>query len=296
MEKILSKVKHIYLVGIGGIGMSGLAFLLKDKGYNVCGCDQKEGSNVAALRKEGIRVDLGHSKENISDGIELVIYSSAVSDDNPELIAARNKNIPVVKRGELLSYLCQDQKVIAVSGSHGKTTTTSLLSYLLTSLDMNPTVFVGGVPLNYHRHAWIGQEYFLIETDESDGSFLHYHPWISIITNIDYEHMDHYQSADRLHESFAKFANQTKDAVIGCGDDPVVAEVIAKRKNITFGFGQNNTVRALDVAVDEGHTQFTLVINNEEAGKVTIPLLGNHNVLNVLAALAFFYSIEYGLS
>ena len=296
MEKILSKVKHIYLVGIGGIGMSGLAFLLKDKGYQVCGSDQKEGSNVAALRKEGVRVDLEHNAQNISDDIELVVYSSAVNDDNPELITARDKNIPVIKRGELLSYLCQDQKVVAVSGSHGKTTTTSLLSYLLTSLGMNPTVFVGGVPLNYHRHAWVGQEYFLIETDESDGSFLHYHPWTSIITNIDYEHMDHYQSVDKLHESFVQFSNQTKDLVIGCGDDPVVAEVIAKRKNITFGFGKNNTVRVQGITVDKGHTQFTLVINNEEIGRVTIPLLGDHNVLNVLAALAFFYSIDYDLN
>ena len=190
MEKILSKVKVVHFVGIGGIGMTGLAFLLKDRGLKVRGSDIKDSGNTELLRREGIEVFIGHKKENVLPDTELIVYSSAVRPDNPELVAAGDFSIPIVKRGQLLGEVCEDKKTIAVAGSHGKTTTTSLTAYVLERLGYSPAFFVGGIPLNNNaRNALWGGEYFVIETDESDGSFLYYHPWVSIVTNIDKEHL-----------------------------------------------------------------------------------------------------------
>jgi len=187
MEEILSKVSKIYLVGIGGVGMSGLALLLNDRGIKVAGSDIRRSYTIDILEKSGIKVHIGHDPKQIDPQTDILVYSSAINNNNPEIIFAKEKGIRLIKRGTLLGYICKDKRTVSVSGSHGKTTTTSLIGYLLSALDYKPTVFVGGLPLNYSRGAFWGDDYFVIETDESDGSFLQYHPFVSIITNIDKE-------------------------------------------------------------------------------------------------------------
>ncbi|NQT28841.1 MAG: UDP-N-acetylmuramate--L-alanine ligase, partial [Candidatus Omnitrophica bacterium] len=228
MEGLLSKVKNIYLVGIGGIGMSGLAFLLKERGFHVKGSDAKESTNVKMLRSQGIEVFIGHKEDQVTSDTDILGYSSAIGEENPEIIQAKKTGVTIFQRAKLLAALCQGKKTIAISGSHGKTTTTSLLGHLLTALDYKPAVFIGGLPLNYSRGAWWGDDYFVIEADESDGSFLEFNPWVSIITNIDSEHLDYYRSIENLKKSFLEFAQNTKDKVIGWGDQPYVAELISK--------------------------------------------------------------------
>jgi len=288
MEAVLSGVKHIYLIGIGGIGVGGLALLLKDKGFKVSGSDMCENHMTALLRENGIDVFIGHRREHMGVDVDLVGYSSAIKQDNPEIAEAQRRGVTIVPRGKLLGLLSWDKKVIAVSGSHGKTTTTSFIGYIMTSLGYAPTVFVGGVPLNYDRHAWWGKDYFVIETDESDGSFLYYNPWVSIITNIDHEHLDYYRSIEKLRQSFLQFAYQTKGMVIGCGDEPTVMDIVQKAGGTLYGFARHNKVSASRVWFDGRHTCFDLFIDQKYVCPVSIPLLGTHNVLNTLAVIAFF--------
>lgn len=287
MEKILSKLKKVYLIGIGGIGMSGLAFLLKERGYIVSGSDIKESYTLAKLREQGIEVFLGHDPNNIKD-VGLICFSSAVKEDNPEILHAKENNIPTVHRAQLLALISSEKKTIAVTGSHGKTTTTSLLGFVLSSLGYKPAVFVGGVPLNYDVHAWWGNEYFVIEADESDGSFLNYDPEVSIITNIDYEHLDYYKDMDALRGAFSKFARKTKGVVIGYGDDDDLFAILRDANSITYGFKPHNRVQARDLKFYNGFMNFDLVIDNTKE-RVRIPLLGEHNVLNALAVISFLF-------
>ncbi|MEM7816577.1 MAG: UDP-N-acetylmuramate--L-alanine ligase [Candidatus Aenigmatarchaeota archaeon] len=296
MEKVLSGIKNIHLIGIGGIGMTGLALLLKEKGFKIRGSDIQESFNTHLLKDEGIEVFIGHSKDNLSLDVDLVSYSSAIKADNPELIEAKQRNLIVLKRGELLGLLSWDKKTIAVSGSHGKTTTTSMLGYLLTSLGYLPTVFIGGMPLNYRKNAWWGRDYFVIETDESDGSFLYYNPWISVITNIDYEHLDYYREIENLRKSFLKFAHQTKELVIGCGDDPNVKEILKIVDGLSYGFLEENKFRAQGYYFDGNYTNFDLLIEGKFIRKVKIPLLGEHNVLNTLGVLSVLFSMGVDLN
>lgn len=289
MEGLLSKVKNVYLVGIGGIGMSGLALLLKDRGFQVKGSDRKESANVEMLRSEGIEVFIGHKQEQISDDTDILGYSSAIGEENPEIIQAKRNGINIFKRAKLLAELCQGRKTIAISGSHGKTTTTSLLGYLLTVLGHKPAVFVGGLPLNYSRGAWWGEDYFVIEADESDGSFLEFNPWVSIITNIDCEHLDYYGSVENLQKSFLEFAQNTRDKVIGWGDRPYLADLISKVEGISFGWERGNLLRGVNFKFDSGFSCFDLYIKEKFVFSVKVPLVGRHNCLNVLAVFAFFY-------
>jgi UDP-N-acetylmuramate--alanine ligase len=298
MDKILSGIKKIHLVGIGGIGVSGLAFLLKDKGYEVTGSDAQENYNTRVLSNAGIKVYIGHNTQNLSADTDLVCYSSAVKSDNPEISEAIKRGITILPRGKLLGLLCADKKTIAVSGSHGKTTTTALIAYLLTALGYKPTVFVGGLPLNYERNAWWGDEYFVIETDESDGSFLCYNPWVSIITNIDHEHLDYHKTIDNLEKSFLQFATQTKNLVIGCGDELMVKGILSKVNGDSYGFAENNKIRGVNISFKKinipnndgaiGFTSFDFLREDKFISRVDIPLLGVHNVLNTLAVLTLF--------
>jgi UDP-N-acetylmuramate--alanine ligase len=307
MDKVLSGVKNIHLVGIGGIGVSGLALLLKDKGFVVRGSDIQETYNIKMLKRAGVEVYIGHKSENLKSDTDLVCYSSAVKSDNPEIQEAIKRGITILPRGKLLGLLCWDKKTIAISGSHGKTTTTALIGYLLTALGHKPTVFVGGLPLNYERNAWWGQDYFAIETDESDGSFLCYNPWVSIITNIDYEHLDYHKDIESLKKSFLQFAYQTKELVIGCGDDPAVAEILPQVNGLSYGFLPYNRVSAANIAFEtdmpiqgllssKGYTCFDFFIDKKFINRVKIPLLGTHNVLNTLAVLSFFDYLGEDLS
>ncbi|UCD15514.1 MAG: UDP-N-acetylmuramate--L-alanine ligase [Candidatus Omnitrophota bacterium] len=295
MEKILSGVKNIYLIGIGGIGMSGLAHLLKDRGFNIKGSDICDSSYVKMVREAGIEVFIGHNKENITQDIDLVGYSSAVKEDNPEILQARRRGITVLKRAELLGLLSWDRKIIAVAGSHGKTTTTSLIGYLLTSLGYQPAMFVGGFPLNYARNAWWGKDYFVIETDESDASFLYYNPWVSIITNIDYEHLDHHKTMENLRDSFLKFAYQTKEKVFGWGECLFVRQIISEVGGWSFGWGKDNKVSGRNFRFEKGMSNFDLFVDEEFIAPVSTHLLGESNATNILAAFSFFHFIGQDL-
>lgn len=296
MDKVLSNIKNIYLIGIGGIGMSGLAILLKDKGYSVKGSDIVESYVTKMLEKEGVEVFIGHRKENIAEDTHLVCYSSAIKEDNPEMVEAKKRGINILQRGKLLGLISWDKKTIAVSGSHGKTTTTSLMGYMLTSLGFGPTVFVGGLPLNYTRNAWWGEEYFVIEADESDGSFLYYNPWVSVITNIDHEHLDYYKNIDNLKESFLQFAYQAKGAVIGCGDNLLVMDILKKVNGISYGFGKENIIRADNFYFDGEFSCFDFLSEQKFISQIKIPLLGKHNALNTIAVLSFLKYMGQDLS
>jgi UDP-N-acetylmuramate--alanine ligase len=295
MEEIFSGIKNIYLIGIGGVGMSGLALLLRDKGFIVKGSDIKENANVKMLRNKGIEVFIGHRRENISSDIQLLGYSSAIDKDNPEIREAEKRGIPILKRSQILKFISIGKKTIAVAGSHGKTTVTSLLSYLLTSLGYHPTVFVGGLPLNYSSGAWWGGDYFVIETDESDGSFLEFDPWVSIITNIDYEHLDYYHNIENLQRSMLRFASQTTEKVLGCGDDAYVRKIISDTDGLSYGFGKENKLKGKNLFFDGKFSYFDVFIEDDFFLNVKIPLLGEHNVLNTLGVLSFFFYIGENL-
>jgi len=297
MEEVLpvglfsGKVKNIHLVGIGGVGMSSLALLLKEKGFNITGSDIFLGPRVKELINSGIKVNIGHSKENLGSDIHIVGYSSAVRPANPEIKEARDKGMAVLKRGRLLAELCNSAKTIAVAGSHGKTTTTSLIAYLLSSLGYNPAVFLGGTALNDFGPPAHSSSYFVVETDESDASFLYCKPWVSVITNIDKEHLEHYRSFKALKESFFKFAGQAKDKVIGWSGQPYLSEIISQAKGISFGFSSSSLVRAKNFSFKEGFSYFDLYIKEDFILSARSPLLGEHNCLNALAAFAFLYHI-----
>jgi len=288
MAKFLSKVKNIYLIGIGGVGMSGLALLLRERGFRVFGSDCSDFSLMKMLRKKNIEVLIGHKRANIRSDIDLVGYSSAIGENNPEMIEAKQRGITILNKGKLLAELCSDSKAIAISGSHGKTTTTSLTGYLLMSLGYKPSVFLGGTSLNYSQGAWWGSDYFVIEADESDKSFLDYKPYFSIITNIDKEHLDGYKNMNNLRNTFLKFASQTKEKVFGWGDQDYVRQIISAAKGWSFGKGEHNIVRAANLNCHNDCSTFDLYIRNKFVIAIKTPLLGEYNCFNTLGALAFF--------
>lgn len=286
MKDVLTDIKKIYLVGIGGVGMSGLALLLHDRGYSVSGCDQRQSSNTKLLEQEGIEVFIGHDARHIDADVDLLVYSSAIRSDNPEIKEAERRNIRIIKRGELLAQLSLTKQTIAVAGSHGKTTTTALMGYALAALGYKPTVFVGGLPLNYSRGAWWGDDYFVIETDESDGSFLHLRPQMSILTNVDHEHLDYYHTYENLEDSFRQFAANTTQMVFAWGDQPLLLDIVKDKKGVSFGWGEHNQISGRNFQYDGFFSCFDLFIRQTYLFPVKIPLLGQHNCLNTLAVFA----------
>ena len=220
MEKILyGNMKRFHLVGVGGIGMFGLCKLLIDKGCRVSGSDLVENEYVVSLVKSGLVFSKGHCADAITKDIECLCYSSAVGDDNPEISRARELKIPVVKRARLLSEIVEGSAVIGICGSHGKTTTSALLSFVLKELGFNVGAYLGGVLINFKETAWWGRDLFIVELDESDGSFLHFKPEYAIITNIDREHIDYYKTEENIRNSFTKFILNVQISVVACGDD-----------------------------------------------------------------------------
>ena len=275
--------------------MSGLALLLKEKGFSLTGSDIKESYNTLRLQQAGIKVAIGHNKNNV-EGADLVCYSSAVGESNPELEAARILGIKIFQRAELLALLCRGKKTIAISGSHGKTTTSSLVAHCLLSLGYKPAVFVGGIPLNYENNAWWGNDYFVVEADESDASFLNFSPQYSIITNIDYEHIAHYRTLDNLKNAFWRFSLNTENKVIGCQDNVYVKELGERLDNfISYGFGKDNLFRAQDIFFDGKNMHFNFFVGGSFYGEFSLPLLGRHNVSNALASLTLFFLLGFDL-
>lgn len=291
------KTKHIHFVGIGGIGMSGIAELLLNLGYRVSGSDLKQSQTTMHLQKLGGRIDKGHRQESI-EGADVVVTSSAIGGDNVEVVAARNAGIPIIQRAEMLAELMRMKKYgIAIAGSHGKTSTTSMVSWLLFNAGLDPTIVVGGKVDSLGGNAKLGQGEFLVaEADESDGSFLKLAPVIEVITNIDLEHLDYFDDIDHIKRSFLEFIAKVPfyGAVILCLDDRNVADILPsiKKRTLTYGLTPQADICAEKIEFTEGRAWFTVMQQERQLGKVSIAPPGRHNVYNALAAVCVGLELE----
>lgn len=286
---MFKKYKHIHFVGIGGIGMSGIAQVLVTLGYKVTGSDLKKSSVTRDLTKRGAKIFIGHKAENIN-GAHLVVVSSAVNEANPEVKEARKLSIPIVPRAEMLAELMRLKYGIAVAGTHGKTTTTSLIATVLTKAGMDPTIIVGGKVNSFKTNARLGKGEFLVaEADESDRSFIKLSPTIAVITNIDPEHMENYRDFDHVRDTYLAFANKVPfyGTVVACSDHPEVAKLIPimERRVVTYGFDSGDFM-AKEVKQSEGKLTFKVEHKGTELGEIGLAVPGRHNVLNALASVA----------
>ena len=292
------KISTIHFVGIGGIGMSGIAEVLLNLGYTVTGSDIWESDTVSRLRQLGARITIGHSAENVKSA-GVVVISSAINPDNPEVTGAQDLNIPVIPRAEMLAELMRQKYGIAVAGSHGKTTTTSMTAAVLSCGDLDPTLVVGGKVRTLGSNARLGKsKYMVVEADESDGSFLMLSPVISVLTNIDQEHMDHYGSMDNLENAFISFLNKIPfyGLSVLCVDCPHVSKLANEflKRSVTYGFSEDASLRAENVKVSGFETGFTVIEAGKELGNVKLSVPGKHNAQNALAAIAV--GMELGMS
>ncbi len=281
----------IHFVGIGGIGMSGIAEVMLNLGYTVQGSDLRDGPILERLRGLGATIHIGHAPENLGDA-QVVVISSAVKAGNPELDAARVRALPVVRRAEMLAELMRLRWNVAVAGTHGKTTTTSLVAALLDAGGMDPTVINGGIIQSYGSNARMGEgRWMVVEADESDGTFVKLPATIAIVTNIDPEHMDHYGDLDALRDGFEAFVSNIPfyGAFVACIDHPEVQSLVGRvtdRRVVTYGTSRQADIRAENVAYVDGHMQFDVVLRDgERHDGMLIPMPGEHNVLNALAAI-----------
>jgi UDP-N-acetylmuramate--alanine ligase len=293
-------VKQIHFVGIGGAGMSGIAEVLHNLGYRITGSDQSESATTRALARLGIRVAIGHDAAHIA-GAEAVVTSSAVKGDNPEVMAARSKRVPVVPRAVMLAELMRLKQGIAIAGTHGKTTTTSLVTSVLAEAGVDPTFVIGGRLNAAGTNSRLGAgDYIVVEADESDASFLNLLPVMAVVTNIDTDHMEAYgHDFAKLKQAFVEFIHKMPfyGAAILCADDPGVRSIMpmVSRPIVTYGFGADSMIRAVDVVADAGTMRFTVQRRNGVRMPdltVTLNLPGDHNVLNALAAIAVAAELE----
>jgi UDP-N-acetylmuramate--alanine ligase len=289
--KILGKVRHVHFVGIGGIGMSGIAELLLNLGYTVSGSDIKESQVTKRIIRLGGEVFHGHRPGNI-EGADVVVYSSAVPPDNPELMEADDRNIPVISRAEMLAELMRLKYGVAVAGAHGKTTTTTMIASILTAGNLDPTVIIGG-RLNIWggSNAKLGQGDILVaESDESDGSFMALSPAIAVVTNIDLEHVDHYGSMENIRTAFVNFINKIPfyGKAILCMDNEEIQNIIprVKKSYITYGKSAQSDIRARDTKKEGLTVDFEVIRHGSSLGRVLVGMPGDHSVLNALAAIA----------
>lgn len=291
-----SRVGNIHMIGIGGSGMSGIAEVLINMGFTVTGSDLAAGAPVKRLLKMGAQVFIGHGADNVSDA-DVVVKSTAISDDNPELVKARELGIPIIPRAEMLAELMRLRTGIAVAGTHGKTTTTSLLATIFTEAGLDPTVIIGGRLNTFGSNARLGDGQFLIaEADESDGSFLCLAPIITVVTNVDKDHLDFYNDQEAIDQSFRKFMNAIPfyGMNIVCGDDPGVKRLLPsiKRPCMTYGLEKGNRLRA-EILSCEVRSLFKVFLDEELLGEVSLAQPGKHNVLNALGAIGV--ALEAGL-
>ena len=306
MKGVGTDIGTIHFVGIGGIGMSGIAEVMHNLGYKVQGSDIAEGASVERLRARGITVHVGHVRENV-DGVAVVVTSTAVRRTNPEVAAALEARIPVVRRAEMLAELMRLKSTVAVAGTHGKTTTTSMIATVLDVGGIDPTVINGGIIEQYGSNARLGDsDWMVVEADESDGSFLRLDGTIAVVTNIDPEHLDHYGDFDGVKRAFVEFIHNVPfyGAAILCVDHPVVQAVIGEvrdRKVVTYGFSLQADICGVNVRPEDGGNTFDVIVRqrgpkNESADRriegVRLPMPGRHNVQNALAAIAV--AIEMG--
>ncbi|MBK9009492.1 UDP-N-acetylmuramate--L-alanine ligase [Novosphingobium sp.] len=295
MKGVGTDIGTIHFVGIGGIGMSGIAEVMHNLGYTVQGSDIAEGYVVEGLRARGIKVMIGHAAENLGDAA-VVVTSTAVKRDNPEVAAALENRIPVVRRAEMLAELMRLKRTVAVAGTHGKTTTTSMIAALLDAGGVDPTVINGGIINSYGSNARLGaSEWMVVEADESDGSFLRLDGTIAVVTNIDPEHLDHYGSFDAVKDAFVEFIENVPfyGCAVLCIDHPEVQAVIPKvrdRRVVTYGFSAQADVRGENVQPYPGGNRFDAVLRQRDGSHrriegIELPMPGRHNVQNALAAV-----------
>jgi len=285
------KTKHIHFVGIGGIGMSGIAELLINLGYEVSGSDLKDTAITKNLASLGGHIFCEHKSENVK-GADVVVYSSAVRRDNPEILEAKECYIPVIPRAEMLAELMRLKYGVAIAGAHGKTTTTSMVASILTCGQLDPTVVIGGrLDIWGGSNAKLGQGDILVaEADESDGSFLILSPTIAVVTNIDYEHIDHYGDMDAIRETFTTFINKIPfyGVAILCLDNEEIQRIIPrlKKRCLTYGLTTQADLRGMDLEKEELRVSFDVLYHNSSLGRMVVEMPGEHNVLNALAAIA----------
>ncbi len=303
MKALGTDIGTIHFIGIGGIGMSGIAEVMHQLGYKVRGSDVAENYVVEKLRKKGIRVAIGHRPENLGDAA-VVVCSTAIKPDTPEILAAIERRLPRVRRAEMLAELMRMQKTIAVAGTHGKTTTTSMIACLLDAGGIDPTVINGGIINRYGSNARLGKsDWMVVEADESDGSFLRLDGTIAVVTNIDPEHLEHYGDFERTKDAFIEFVENVPfyGLAVMCIDHPEVQNLIGRirdRRIVTYGFSALADIRADNVETADGGSRFDAIILERGDERRTIegirlPMPGRHNVLNALAAIAV--GIELGL-
>ncbi len=303
--RLPTQLGPIHFVGIGGIGMSGIAEVLLNLGYKVQGSDAAENANVARLRERGASVRIGHDAANLGNA-EVVVVSTAIRRDNPELMAARSARLPVVRRAEMLAELMRLKHCVAIAGTHGKTTTTSLVATLLDAGRFDPTVINGGIINAYGTNARLGGgDWMVVEADESDGTFLKLPADVTVVTNIDPEHLDHFGTFDAIKAAFRTFVENIPfyGFAVMCLDHPTVQELVGKiedRRVITYGETPQADVRLVDIDLTGGVSRFSVVIRDRKTQGVTrlddlvMPMPGLHNALNATAALAVAY--ELGMS
>jgi len=289
---------RIHFIGVGGSGMSGLAEVLLNMGYQVTGSDLKGSDVTDRLVRLGGRVFIGHAATNV-EGAQVVVYSSAVRRENPELVAARASGVPVIARADMLAELMRMKYGVAVGGSHGKTTTTSMVASVLSRGGLDPTIVVGGRLRAIGANAILGHGRFMVaEADESDGSFLRLAPAVTVVTNIDREHLDHYAGLPEILQAFVYFANRVPfyGVSVLCVDDPNVRAMVEQvsKRTCLYGTREEADVRAVDVTLRPDGARFGVVAAGERLGDVTIHVPGRHNVLNALAAVAVGLELEVG--
>ena len=295
--KLPRDIGPVHFVGIGGIGMSGIAEVLANLGYTVTGSDVADSANVKRLRDKGIKVAIGHNADNL-DGVDVVVVSSAIKPDNPELIAARAKRLPVVRRAEMLAELMRLKSCVAVAGTHGKTTTTSMVATLLDAGGFDPTVINGGIINAYGTNARLGAgDWMVVEADESDGTFLKLPADIAIVTNVDAEHLDHFKTFQNVQDAFVAFMENVPfyGFVVMCTDHPIVQRLagrVVDRRIITYGENPQADVRLTDLEHANGKSQFSVVFRDRDGKevhairKLELPMPGRHNALNATSAIA----------
>ncbi len=300
--KLPTELGALHFVGIGGIGMSGIAEVLHNLGYTVQGSDAADSANVKRLREKGIVVHIGHEASNLGDA-EVIVVSTAIRRDNPELMAARERRLPVVRRAEMLAELMRLKTCVAIAGTHGKTTTTSLVATLLVAGHFDPTVINGGIINAYGTNARLGDgEWMVVEADESDGTFLKLPADVAVVTNIDPEHLDHFKTFDAIKDAFRAFVENLPfyGFAVMCLDHPTVQELVGKiedRRVITYGQNPQSDVRLSAVDLAGGKSRFSVSIRDRKSRTVlkiedlVLPMPGHHNALNATAAIAVAYHL-----
>ncbi|WP_276199112.1 UDP-N-acetylmuramate--L-alanine ligase [Chelatococcus sp. XZ-Ab1] len=303
--KLPRELGPIHFIGIGGIGMSGIAEVLLNLGYTVQGSDASDNANVKRLREKGASISIGHATENLGDA-EVVVVSTAIKRDNPELAAAREKRLPVVRRAEMLAELMRLKTCVAIAGTHGKTTTTSIVATLLDAGGFDPTVINGGIINAYGTNARLGAgDWMVVEADESDGTFLKLPADVAIVTNIDPEHLDHFKTFDAIKAAFRSFVENLPfyGFAVMCIDHPTVQDLVGQiedRRVITYGENPQADVRLIDIDLNGGKSRFKVLIRDRKTGAETVipdlvmPMPGHHNALNATAAIAVAH--ELGMS